>query len=94
LAKPELKKKEGHGRQFLAANANLLVKQGDTFDWEEQFGSKYNDVDMFQPEYASDEEGGGFEDEARDDHILRALGVDHLTPDKGHGGPKKVNGPL
>jgi hypothetical protein len=34
-----------------------LVKIGKKFDWEEQSGSKDNDVDLLQPEYDSDEEG-------------------------------------
>jgi hypothetical protein len=42
---------------------------------------------MFQPEYESDEERGGFEDDTMDDRLLRDLGVDHLTPDTDHGGP-------
>jgi hypothetical protein len=56
LANPDLKKKEGHHPRFYSAVANLSVGQGETFYWEEQFGSKDNDVDLFQPEYDSDEE--------------------------------------
>jgi hypothetical protein len=94
LANPELKKKEGHRRCFYAAIANFLVEQGETYDWEEQFGSKDNDVDVFQPEYDSDDEGGGLEDDAMDDQILQDLGVDCVTTDTGHGGPTSANGTL
>jgi hypothetical protein len=88
-----LKKKEGHRRRFYAAVATFLVEQGDMYDWEEQFGSKDNDVDVFQPEYDSDDEGGGLEDDAMDNHLLWDLGVDCVTPDTGHGGPT-ATGPL
>jgi hypothetical protein len=64
------------------------------YDWEEQFGSKDNNVDMFQPEYDSNDEGGGLEDDAMDDQLLRDLGVDRVTPDTGHGGPTAATGPL
>jgi hypothetical protein len=58
LANQELKKKVGHRHRFYAAIASFLVEQEETFDWEDQFGSKYNDVNLYQPEYDSDEEGG------------------------------------
>jgi hypothetical protein len=89
-----LKKKEGHHRRFYAAIATFLVEQGEMYDWEEQFGSKENDVDVFQPEYGSDNKGGGLEDDAMDDQLLQDLGVDCVTPDTGHGGPTAANGPL
>jgi hypothetical protein len=94
LENPDLKKKEGHRRRCYSAIANFLVEQGNIFDWEEQFGSKDNDVDFFQPEYDSDEEGGGFEDDAIDDQLLRELGVDRVTPATYHGAPSSVIGPL
>jgi hypothetical protein len=94
LANPELKKKEGHCCRFYAAITNFLVEQGDTFDWEEQFGSKDNDVGMFQPEYDSDDDGGGFGDGAMDDQLLRDLGVDRLIPGTDHGGPTIEHGTL
>jgi hypothetical protein len=71
-----------------------LVEQGKMFDWEEQFGSKDNDVDLFQPEYDSDEKGVGFEDDAMDDQLLQDLGVYHVTPDTDHGAPSAAIGPL
>jgi hypothetical protein len=86
LKNPELKKKEGNRRHVYAAIANFLVEQGETYDWEEQFWSKDNDVDVFQPEYGSNYEGGGLEDDAMDDQLLRDLSVDHVTPVTGHGG--------
>jgi hypothetical protein len=89
-----LKKKEGHRRRVYAGIANFLVEQGGTYEWEEQFGSKDNDVDVFHPEYDSDNEGGGLEDDAMDDQLLRDLGVDRVTPEPGHGGPTAANGPL
>jgi hypothetical protein len=91
---PELKKKEGHRRRFYAAIANLLVEQGEVYDWEEQFGRKDNTVNVFQPEYDSDEEGGGLEYDAIDDQLLWDLGVDRATPDTGQGGPTAENWPL
>jgi hypothetical protein len=94
LANPELKKKEGHRHLFYAEIANFLVEQGETYDWEEQFGSKDNNVHVFQPDYDSDDEGGGLEDDAMDDQLLRDLGVDRVTPATGHGGPTAANGPL
>jgi hypothetical protein len=94
FANPELKKEKWHRRQCFALIANFLVEQGETFDREEQFGSKCNDVDVFHPEYESNEEGGGFEDNAMDDQLLRDLGINHLTPNADHGGPTAVNGPL
>jgi hypothetical protein len=94
LKNPELKKKEGNRRHVYAAIANFLVEQGETYDWEEQFGSKDNNVHVFQPDYDSDDEGGGLEDDAMDDQLLRDLGVDRVTPATGHGGPTAANGPL
>jgi hypothetical protein len=94
LENQELKKKEGHRCRFYAAIANFLIEQGEIYDWEEQFGSKDNDVDVFQPEYDSDNEGGGLKDDTMDDQLLRDLGVDRVTPDTGHGGPTAANGPL
>jgi hypothetical protein len=64
------------------------------YDWEEHFGSKDNDVDVFEPEYDRDDEGGGLEDDVMDDQLLRDLGVNRVTPDTGHGGPTAANGPL
>jgi hypothetical protein len=57
LENPELKKKEGHRRQFFEEIANFLIVQCEAFDWEDQFGSQNNDVDVYQPDYISDEEG-------------------------------------
>jgi hypothetical protein len=94
LVNPELKKKEGHRRLFYAAIATFLVEQGEMFDWEEQFGSKDNDVDVFQPDFDSDHEGGGLEDDAMHDQLLWDLGVDCVTPDTGHGRPTAANGSL
>jgi hypothetical protein len=48
LANPELKKKEDHRRRFYEAIANFLVHQGDTYDWEGQFGSLNNDVNIYK----------------------------------------------
>jgi hypothetical protein len=76
------------------AISNFLFEQGETFDSEEQFESKENDVDLVQPEYDSDEEGGGFEDDAMDDQLLWDLGVDRVTPDTDHGAPSAAIGPL
>jgi hypothetical protein len=73
LANPELKKKEGHRRRFFEEIANFLIAQGETFDWENQFGSQNNDVEVYQPDYDSDEEG--VEDEESDDALLHDLGV-------------------
>jgi hypothetical protein len=49
---------------------------------------------VFQPEYDSDDEVGGLEDDAMDDQLLRELGVDRVTPDTGHDGPTSANGPV
>jgi hypothetical protein len=90
----ELKKKEGHRLRFYAAISTFLVEHGEMYDWEEQFGSKDNNVDVFQPEYDSDNEGGGLKDYAMYDQLLRDLGVDCVTPDTGHDGATEANGPL
>jgi hypothetical protein len=70
------------------------VEQGETYDWEEQSGSKDNDADVFKPEYESDDEGVRLEDDPVDDQLLRDLGVDRVTPDTGHGRPTAANGTL
>jgi hypothetical protein len=49
---------------------------------------------LFQPYYGSDEEGGGFEDDAMDDQLLRDLGIDCVTPDTYHGAPAWAIGRL
>jgi hypothetical protein len=64
------------------------------YDWEEQFGSKDNDVDVFQPEYDSKNEEGGMEDDAMDNQLLLDLCVDRVTPDTGHDRPTSANRPL
>jgi hypothetical protein len=74
LKNPELKKEEGHRRRFYEAIANLLIQQGETYDWEGKFGSRKNDVDIHQPEHDSDEDG--LEDDEMYDMLLRDLGLD------------------
>jgi hypothetical protein len=89
-----LKKKEGQRSPFYAAIATFFVEQGEMYDWEEQFGSKDNDVVVFQPDYDSNDEEGGLEDDAMDDQLLWDLDVDRVRPDTGHGGLTAVNGSL
>jgi hypothetical protein len=57
---------------------------GETFDWEDQFGSQNN--------YDSDEEG--VEDEEFDDVILHDLGVERSVQDSERDALKKVNSAL
>jgi hypothetical protein len=66
-----------------------ILTQGEMYDWEDQFISKDNDINVLLPEYDIDEEEGVFEDGAMDDHILQYLGVDHLTPEDDRGGPQQ-----
>jgi hypothetical protein len=94
LKNSELKKKEGHHCCFYADISTFLVDKGEMYDWDEQFGSKDNDFDVFQPKYNSDDEGSGLEDDVMDDQLLRDLGVDCVTPDTGHGGSTSANGTL
>jgi hypothetical protein len=55
-----------------------LVLQGETYDWEGQFGSLNNEVDIYQEDYDSDEE-----DCKLYDQLLRDIGVDQTFPDSG-----------
>jgi hypothetical protein len=55
--------------------SNFLTQQGEMYDWEGQFGSQNNNVDIHQPEYDNDKYG--LEDYEMNT-LLRVIGVDQL----------------